>query len=449
MTESNPGASPLTRANPRRVRRGVARRGRIPAHAGEPPRAPRPTTRSGAHPRSRGRTSSHPWCDCSGVGASPLTRANRRAHDRRRDRPGRIPAHAGEPSARRTGRSSSRAHPRSRGRTYSRCASAMRARGASPLTRANRVARPRAAQHDGRIPAHAGEPPSRRWTARRGRAHPRSRGRTPVSRSCAAHTSGAHPRSRGRTELPSLIAARDRGASPLTRANPKYVRQDSAHGGASPLTRANQPRGARSRSSSGRIPAHAGEPDRCRASTSPARAHPRSRGRTASRAGRVASWGGASPLTRANLGYGVPLHGRPGRIPAHAGEPAIRRRGSPSTGAHPRSRGRTEIDCRGTVGRRGASPLTRANRGLCSGRVGGYGRIPAHAGEPRGRATCSRRRRAHPRSRGRTQLEDLRALIAKGASPLTRANPHGTPPTRPLPGRIPAHAGEPSAARRG
>ena len=256
------------------------------------------------------------------MGLSPLTRGNRRHRPQQHPEPGPIPAHAGEPITKRNWRTSQRAYPRSRGGTIIGKISIDLILGLSPLTRGNQGCGIPAPSVRGPIPAHAGEPTPPRWT----RA-----------------TSWAYPRSRGGT---SLICAGRRSKT-----------------GLSPLTRGNQSGRLDVTPFKGPIPAHAGEPRSNAPRTCCTRAYPRSRG-------------GTSKLLRLRW---------------------------PSEGLSP-TRGGTVLDADAIDREMGLSPLTRGNHHLPARITRLFGPIPAHAGEPSNtmcRLCCWR---AYPRSRGGTAV---------------------------------------------
>ena len=193
----------------------------------------------GAYPRSRGGTSEIASAAAAVQGLSPLTRGNRQANRPADDHQGPIPAHAGEPKASGTGRWCLRAYPRSRGGTTPIPKSPASPKGLSPLTRGNQDL-PRPIVITARpIPAHAGEP---------------------VYKNRSKKLPWAYPRSRGGTEESLDILPTLKGLSPLTRGN---------------LTA-----GWAKLSQSGPIPAHAGEPSGVDARCGRAWAYPRSRGGT-------------------------------------------------------------------------------------------------------------------------------------------------------------------------
>ena len=153
---------------------------------------------------------------------------------------------------------------------------------------------------------------------------------------------------------------------------------------------------------------------------------------------------GSFPLTR-----GKPVErdggGRGvGLIPAHAGKTSKDVIGSPVLRAHPRSRGENQDENIVNLSKQGASPLTRGKHMGVERRGPGRGRIPAHAGKTSSWWRTSRRTSAHPRSRGENVVEDGQAPRVQGASPLTRGKHVDAELSGILKGRIPAHAGKTS-----
>ena len=131
---------------------------------------------------------------------------------------------------------------------------------------------------------------------------------------------------------------------------------------------------------------------------------------------------GSSPLTRGkrkHISINCTSHGL---IPAHAGKTP---RDSPTSRrrwAHPRSRGENPTAYRGNAANAGSSPLTRGKplRGL-----------PGAGPEV-----------AHPRSRGENARIDAAIRLAQGSSPLTRGKRPITCAIFQCKGLIPAHAGK-------
>ena len=240
----------------------------------------------------------------------------------------------------------------------------------------------------GLIPAHAGKTGSQRPRTCRVWAHPRSRGENP-------------PNSAARPPTP--------GSSPLTRGK---------HGGYA------LPDGV-----PGLIPAHAGKTTRRRATTSSARAHPRSRGENFCCSFCVVCGLGSSPLTRGKLVGLCDTHCRIGLIPAHAGKTPRRVTVPSPDGAHPRSRGENSCSRCVVLAGRGSSPLTR--------------------GKPANRIDNNVAMWAHPRSRGENLVRPGRRPAHAGSSPLTRGKHRLVGAASLRDGLIPAHAGKTVRAARG
>ncbi len=154
----NGGLSPLTRGNLRYTRQRCPCPRPIPAHAGEPTSASAASAPPWAYPRSRGGTAAKNSVIVYDPGLSPLTRGNQWARQNSPARRGPIPAHAGEPSMPSRRPCFPRAYPRSRGGTSPMIDLARCIEGLSPLTRGNRPGDVATRIRSGPIPAHAGEP---------------------------------------------------------------------------------------------------------------------------------------------------------------------------------------------------------------------------------------------------------------------------------------------------
>ena len=194
-------------------------RGSIPAHAGEPTIARRSASANAVYPRPRGGTLLRRDNRLRGRGLSPPTRGNLTAPARAEERGRSIPAHAGEPLRRRSGRRAGWVYPRPRGGTGVGYVALASVWGLSPPTRGNPALRRPARPQVGSIPAHAGEPAGNQGAHAALSVYPRPRG-------------GTRPRERD-----GLSRA---GLSPPTRGNR--------------ASRGTRPNISRS------IPAHAGEP---------------------------------------------------------------------------------------------------------------------------------------------------------------------------------------------
>ena len=154
----NGGLSPRTRGNPHRSRRPAARRGSIPAHAGQPQpeRQQRPDRR--VYPRARGATSVYPFLTKYRAGLSPRTRGNPICRRRPQGRCGSIPAHAGQPGPLAPWYLPAWVYPRARGATEGRSLRFPAVFGLSPRTRGNHSNMKLGRGACGSIPAHAGQP---------------------------------------------------------------------------------------------------------------------------------------------------------------------------------------------------------------------------------------------------------------------------------------------------
>ncbi len=132
------GSSPLARGGRRGRGGALPRVGLIPARAGRTRQWRGWTQRTPAHPRSRGADRRGTLERHKRQGSSPLARGGRPAVSRERDRRGLIPARAGRTHPPVRASSRSWAHPRSRGADTPRRSSASHDAGSSPLARGGR-----------------------------------------------------------------------------------------------------------------------------------------------------------------------------------------------------------------------------------------------------------------------------------------------------------------------
>ncbi len=191
------GPSPRARGN-RQSRWGSARSARsIPACAGEPrPRRPA-LRRPSVHPRVRGGTHQSIAQPVEGVGPSPRARGNRDQSGGTGQRPGSIPACAGEPSPVSTRPTPLSVHPRVRGGTVPRSGAPMTLPGPSPRARGNLLDQGKARDAHRSIPACAGEPAPSPCCRHSGWVHPRVRGGTADRARVDEVVIGPSPRARG------------------------------------------------------------------------------------------------------------------------------------------------------------------------------------------------------------------------------------------------------------
>ena len=270
----------------------------IPAHAGQPGVHHGPASAATVHPRSRGAARRHSSTAEAASGPSPLTRGSLWGDSMGARRVGSIPAHAGQPSPWPPSSTLARVHPRSRGAASSRSSSRRCSFGPSPLTRGSQRDEDRVVVAGRSIPAHAGQPTHRAAPTPSERVHPRSRGAATRARPIAPNTAGP-----------------------------------------SPLTRGSRGRRRQGILAAGSIPAHAGQPSSTSTSWCQKGVHPRSRGAAGIVGDDHHASPGPSPLTR---GSRTARRGPPSglrSIPAHAGQPSRCRRGRVRCSVHPRSRG--------------------------------------------------------------------------------------------------------------
>ena len=158
-------------------------------------------------------------------------------------------------------------------------------------------------------------------------------------------------------------------------------RRASIEPGSSPLTRGKRGASRAEDDFDGLIPAHAGKTRCVSASSTRARAHPRSRGENKQPQSEVWREQGSSPLTRGKLLSGCVVRRLRGLIPAHAGKTGDEGSGGVRRGAHPRSRGENTVRWSSLAWCGGSSPLTRGKRYSTLLRRCTVGLIPAHAGK--------------------------------------------------------------------
>ena len=263
------------------------------------------------------------------------------------------------------------------------------------------------------------------------RVYPRPRGGTALSRPRVE--SASRPRSR-------TVYPRPRGGtSSGFRRNPKIR-------GLSPPTRGNLNTMSRCSVMLRSIPAHAGEPSLDARKPALREVYPRPRGGTDPDPWLTLDAGGLSPPTRGNLASAEIERDGARSIPAHAGEPRAMVGRRQRMRVYPRPRGGTRRDHPLRHRFDGLSPPTRGNQQFAA--VSRFQRrsIPAHAGEPHGRAIQPAAMRVYPRPRGGTLIRMSYMWIPPGLSPPTRGNLNTEAQGGYRPRSIPAHAGEPGVA---
>ena len=192
----------------------------------------------------------------------------------------------------------------------------------------------------------------------------------------------------------------------------------------------------------GLIPAHAGKTASGAATRRHGWAHPRSRGENCCTGAGSALKAGSSPLTRGKRCEAPGLHEDAGIIPAHAGKTSPTCNATPTTWAHPHSRGENTISSTEPITLGGSSPLTRGkpHRDRVLGHEGGL--IPTHTRKTSCPDSSPSPTRAHPRSRGENISPPVSPPVTMGSSPLTRGKRVSAIGFGAHPGLIPAHAGK-------
>ena len=221
------GLSPRVRGNPCRARPCEARRGSIPACAGEP----RPAARAGpgrkVYPRVCGGTGLKRTREELDKGLSPRVRGNLDVPLAQVGRRGSIPACAGEPPPPAGASWRARVYPRVCGGTSIAEIAASLKQGLSPRVRGN----PKPPQHythrRGSIPACAGEPPAPFALPRRLRVYPRVCGGTRASGGRTCPAAGLSPRVRGNLQ-PSVVVRGASGSIPACAGEPRTIRRPTS-----------------------------------------------------------------------------------------------------------------------------------------------------------------------------------------------------------------------------
>ena len=275
------------------------------------------------------------------TGLSPRVRGNLSPLRPRRERPGSIPACAGEPLPSGSRMAMRRVYPRVCGGTCHSPPSQLSPPGLSPRVRGNRMAASRGAAFPRSIPACAGEP---------------------IPGQVSSDETTVYPRVCGGTPPRPVYVDVVHGLSPRVRGNPACV--PSAQG----LVRS--------------IPACAGEPVGPAPRTRGARVYPRVCGGTWSCGFSMASSLGLSPRVRGNPWCRVVRRRRGGSIPACAGEPLSVASASFARWVYPRVCGGTVPDSHSISYFVGLSPRVRGNPSAHRRAGAVAGSIPACAGEP-------------------------------------------------------------------
>ena len=215
------GLSPLARGNLHAQCMGAVCEGPIPARAGQPSGVMSHGCSGGAYPRSRGATERGIDAVTPFLGLSPLARGTRTLAHAGRARRGPIPARAGQPWSVRGLRWKPWAYPRSRGATWCSTLARTLQTGLSPLARGNPTRALPLRPLRGPIPARAGQPARLLKASRAPRAYPRSRGATRYKVVPAHESMGLSPLARGNLRK-HRTTARTRGPIPARAGQPRH-----------------------------------------------------------------------------------------------------------------------------------------------------------------------------------------------------------------------------------
>ena len=171
------------------------------------------------------------------------------------------------------------------------------------------------------------------------------------------------------------------------------------------------------------IPACAGEPWPARTATIMMPVYPRVCGGTPNGVGTFDVDKGLSPRVRGNPFAPRTGIGRPGSIPACAGEPHSIRATAMCSRVYPRVCGGTSLLTQLQQWYRGLSPRVRGNHFRVSGKGVHLRSIPACAGEPHARNNPWLPATVYPRVCGGTCLNGGCLKLSHGLSPRVRGNP--------------------------
>ena len=198
------GLSPPTRGSLARIVPTQIDRGSIPAHAGEPGPPLQILSHDMVYPRPRGGAPADPVTLPVAEGLSPPTRGSHHEAEHGPAPRRSIPAHAGEPSRRRTGTRCITVYPRPRGGAMKKRQPRPLTAGLSPPTRGSLPQVVALRMYEGSIPAHAGEPHALLWSRLVDPVYPRPRGGARTTSRTTSRTTGLSPPTRGEPSATSF-----------------------------------------------------------------------------------------------------------------------------------------------------------------------------------------------------------------------------------------------------
>ena len=353
-------------------------------------------------PRGCGGAACGPNGEVPGSGRSPRVRGSRFPFPDCRRLVGSIPAGAGEPGRPSSRRWGTRVDPCGCGGALPGCGRTAPCEGRSPRVRGSQRSAPDRLRCGGSIPAGAGEPADQLSVELADRVDPRGCGGAPLTSGHSSSSLGRSPRVRG-----SLRGVR-------------------------------LPRRRR-----GSIPAGAGEPATRSTSWRKCWVDPRGCGGAVRALCRRQPARGRSPRVRGSPAQRAVADQHVGSIPAGAGEPHLVSRHTVGVAVDPRGCGGALPSVSSPSQRQGRSPRVRGSRGDQRGHGVQVRSIPAGAGEPQIGEGIGLRHGVDPRGCGGAQACGCAGRRRTGRSPRVRGSPIAIPVLIPMPGSIPAGAGEP------
>ena len=413
----------------------------IPAHAGNTPPNRSQSTSPRDHPRACGEhVGQVDDAACTG-GSSPRMRGTHGLRSKKRQAIGIIPAHAGNTSFPVRSFQPFQDHPRACGEHDREVEHVAAAKGSSPRMRGTLVGsktphcpsgdHPRACGEHRRVECcphlRSGSSPRMRGTQGTcfdawgiARIIPAHAGNTFGHRT-APTVHGDHPRACGEHHITVQTVMPESGSSPRMRGT--RIADDIA------------------RVAAGIIPAHAGNTFYPRSVLQVFRDHPRACGEHSCRDRRRTSAAGSSPRMRGTQNVSFLCCSTSGIIPAHAGNTGLGAAKNPNGQDHPRACGEHDGRIRWGMAGLGSSPRMRGTPYRALRSVIECGIIPAHAGNTVLPFSMIVFCRDHPRACGEHPLGSLLHTLRKGSSPRMRGTRSFLFPFRCCLGIIPAHAG--------
>ena len=255
--------------------------------------------------------------------------------------------------------------------------------------------------------------------ASHGGSSPHARG-TPTSRATARTTSGIIPACAGNTECPLRRKGFPWDHPRMRREHAVFQPSAIRSSGSSPHARGTHDGELLARAWVGIIPACAGNTPFSASLRPSRRDHPRMRGEHHVIHAQHVRVSGSSPHARGTLSEHVHLEPRVGIIPACAGNTSPSSSPSSSSEDHPRMRGEHDAHPPAFVPELGSSPHARGTHYNNTFYGGRDGIIPACAGNTEGQGRLQRPHGDHPRMRGEHDERAVAARHDRGSPPHAR-----------------------------